>query len=233
MKSIWGLLVVSLIAMGCSPDAATTAASRDASATSDAGFGGADDSARDMDESADDATAASDSAAAADPAPTGPVAREVPLTPQNTQIRFVGIHTGDKPDPREGTFEAFQGKAVIQGDRLASVEVTIDATSLTTQIDRLTNHLKSADFFDVNEYPEASFRSTRIESQEGASGQVTVTGELTLHGVTRPITFPASVSTEEGLELKAEFSIDRTDFGMTYGEGRVVAEVSLSVSIDA
>lgn len=152
------------------------------------------------------------------------------LTPANTKIQFVGTHSGDKPDPRTGTFEKFSGEAKVDAGKLSSVSVDIDTTSLKTNIDKLTTHLKSADFFNVNEYPTAKFVSTKIEA--GAGGEAKVTGKLTLLGETKEISFPAKVAISgSDLSLKADFTIDRTQFGMTYGQGQVENKVQLTITV--
>lgn len=153
----------------------------------------------------------------------------VALTPENTKIQFVGTHANpNKPDPRTGTFGDFTGKATIDGDKLTAVEVDIETESLSTSIEKLTNHLKSADFFDVREHPQARFQSTKIE---GEGDKVNITGDLTLLGVTKSITFPATVSSKDSLSLKAEFTIDRTEFGMDYRPDQVEKEVEMTVTI--
>jgi polyisoprenoid-binding protein YceI len=163
-------------------------------------------------------------AAAAVPAPAGTAM----LSPQNTKIEFVCAHVGAKPDPRKGGFSKFSGKAVVDGQTLKSVTLDIDTTSLFTQFDKLTNHLKSPDFFEVRRFPTARFESTKIES--GSTGQIT--GKLTLHGVTKEITIPANIEvTDAGLTLKSEFSINRLDFGINYDPSKVENKVSLSVVI--
>jgi polyisoprenoid-binding protein YceI len=157
-------------------------------------------------------------------------AADVALTPESTKIQFVGTHSGDKPDPRTGTFGKFTGKAVVEGETLQSLQVDIETASLTTDIEKLTNHLKSPDFFDVRQHPKATFVSTKVEP-DGA-GKVKITGDLTLLGVKKPISFPATVSTVGGaLKLNAEFSIDRTQFNMTYGEGKVEKLVAMTVAV--
>jgi polyisoprenoid-binding protein YceI len=156
------------------------------------------------------------------------------LSPENTKIQFVGTHSPPKqPDPRTGGFARFKGKAEVDpaAKTLKSVSVEIDTGSLFTEIgDRLTNHLKSPDFFDVREHPKATFESTKITA--GQKGQSIITGNLSLHGQTKEISFPASVEvTDKGLTLKSEFSIDRTQFGMTYGKGQVEPKVSMTVVV--
>lgn len=164
-------------------------------------------------------------AAADDPSATS----TIPLSPNNMKIQFVGTHTGDDPKPRTGTFEKFTGYAIVDGDQLQELSVDIETASLKTEIDKLTNHLKSADFFDVRQFPTATFQSTNIEMQE--DGTAEITGDLTLVGKTESITFPAKVSTDGALELEAEFTLDRTQFGMNYGPEQVEKDVTMTVSI--
>ena len=153
------------------------------------------------------------------------------LTEANTKVEFVGLHVGDKPDPRKGGFGKLTGTATLDGGTLKSLAVEFDTDSLTTELPPLTTHLKSPDFFDVKQHPTAKFETTSIEEGAGADGKVNVTGNLTLLGITKPITMPATVTTEGGLKLKAEFSIDRTEFGMTFGEGKVEKMVAMTVTV--
>lgn len=165
-----------------------------------------------------------------DAAPTAETAgKTIPLSAENTEIQFVCAHVGEKPDPRKGHFSTLTGKATVDGDALAAIEIEIDAASLTTEIDKLTDHLKSPDFFDVRKHPKATFKSTSIE--KGESGQVKVTGDLTLLGTTKSISFPATVDLVNGLSLKAEFKVDRTEFGMNYGADKVEKLVDLTVTV--
>lgn len=174
-------------------------------------------------------------AATAESKPVPIEAGAATLTPGNTKIVFVGTHVGAKPDPRTGGFEKFTGKAEVDPDTktLKSVSVDIETPSVWTQIPNLTNHLKTADFFDVREHPQAAFQSTSIKADDAAAaGSVTITGNLTLHGVTKEISFPAGVRiNEEGLTLTSKLTIDRTEFGMTFGPDRVEKAVSLTVVI--
>jgi polyisoprenoid-binding protein YceI len=164
---------------------------------------------------------------AADAAPVkGGVAT---LSPQNTKIQFVCAHVGPRPDPRKGGFAKFTGKAQLDGKSLKSFTVDIDTASIGTEFEKLTNHLKSPDFFEVRKYPSARFESTKIEP---GSGTAQITGKLTLHGVTKEISFPAAIEiTDSGLKLSSEFTIDRTDFGINYDPTKVEKKVSMTVII--
>ncbi len=168
-------------------------------------------------------------ATGATPAATDAGAGTLALTEANTKVEFVGLHVGDKPDPRKGGFGKLTGTATLDGGALKSLAVEFDTDSLTTELPPLTVHLKSSDFFDVKQHPTAKFETTSIEA--GADGKVDITGNLTLLGVTKPITMPATVTTEGGLKLKAEFSIDRTEFGMTFGEDKVEKMVAMTVTV--
>ena len=129
-------------------------------------------------------------------------------------IGFVGSKvTGS----HEGGFEVFAGTIeLVDGDpEGSSIDVEIDTTSLWSDNERLTGHLKSADFFEVETYPTATFSSTSITASE--DGGYTVTGNLDLHGVTKQISFPAQIEiAEDEVRANAEFAIKRFDFGIVY-----------------
>jgi polyisoprenoid-binding protein YceI len=153
------------------------------------------------------------------------------LSPENTLIQFVGTHVGDKPDPRTCNFQKFSGTAEYDAAALKSIAVEIETDSLATFHPDLTKHLNSPDFFDTREHPKSVFKSTSINSPD-ADGKVTITGELTLLKTTKEISFPATVTIDdEGPKLKAEFTIDRTEFGMDRLQDRVEKGVGMTVII--
>jgi polyisoprenoid-binding protein YceI len=153
----------------------------------------------------------------------------VGITPDNTTIEFVGTHAPGKTEPRKGEFNKFMGHVELAEQELTAIRVDIDTTSVTTEIENLTKHLKSPDFFDINEHPHAKFESTKIEST--GSGTAQVTGEMTLLGTTETIEFPVTYSTNDGFTLVADFVIDRTKFGMDYGSDKVEKEVQIIISV--
>jgi len=137
------------------------------------------------------------------------------ITPQNSKIEFIGSKvTGH----HNGSFGEFSGQVDYAGSPENShVNIAIKTDSITTDTPDLTKHLKTADFFDVAKYPEATFVSTAIKSggQNGASH--TITGNLTLHGVTKAVTFPATINvTPDAATVESSFSINRKDFGINY-----------------
>jgi polyisoprenoid-binding protein YceI len=155
------------------------------------------------------------------------------LTAENTKIEFTGTK---KDGAHNGGFKQVSGSVEMPGDDVtqAVIRVEIVTDSIYTDNNMLTRHLKSPDFFDVRNYPKATFVTTKIAPAAGKVDDFSVTGDLTLHGVTKSITFPAKVAlTGKQLTLESSFTIKRKDFGMTYGEGQVNNDVALRVSIKA
>jgi polyisoprenoid-binding protein YceI len=137
------------------------------------------------------------------------------ITSQNSKIEFVGSQvTGS----HNGAFGEFSGQVDYAGaPEQSRVNITIKADSLTADNPDLTKHLKTADFFDVAKYPEATFVSTAIKAGGENGASHTVTGNLTMHGVTKSITFPATINvTPEAATVESTFSINRKDFRINY-----------------
>jgi polyisoprenoid-binding protein YceI len=147
------------------------------------------------------------------PEPERPAAARSFVITDESSVGFVGSKvTGS----HEGGFRAFEGRIALVGDDplQSSVEVTIDATSLWADNERLTGHLKSPDFFDVENHPTATFASTEI----AADGEgYRIVGNLTLHGITKSVSFPANISVAaDRVTAAAEFAIKRFDFDIVY-----------------
>lgn len=116
----------------------------------------------------------------------------------------------------EGRFGRFSGDVVADPARPngARISLTIEAASLDTGIGMRDNHLRSADFFDIERFPTIAFQSVRVET---AGRRATVTGSLTLHGVTREIAVPVDVQiTETALVASGEFIVNRGEYAMNY-----------------
>ena len=144
----------------------------------------------------------------------------------------------------KGEFAKTEGKAQIDEADLSksSVEVTIDAASVDTRDAKRDGHLKSADFFDVAKFPTITFKSTKVEA--GKDGALTVTGDLTMHGVTKPVTLEGSITkaitdpwglTRRGASFTGK--LDRKAWGITWGKmtdvGAVVGdEVKLDIQAE-
>ncbi|MBO1005092.1 YceI family protein [Pseudogracilibacillus auburnensis] len=123
-----------------------------------------------------------------------------------------------------GSFNNFSAQIEADAEDLttANLSFTIDVASIDTRNEDRDNHLRSADFFEVENYPELTFVSTIIEKQSGNT--YNVTGDVTLHGVTKPETFKV---TFEGLAkdpmsgaVKAGFNVEgkikRSEYGLTW-----------------
>jgi polyisoprenoid-binding protein YceI len=141
-----------------------------------------------------------------------------------------------------GYFKEVTGTIAIAEDPLASsVDVHIKAASIDTGVVDRDNHLRSPDFLDVENYPELTFRSTRIAKADGAD--LVVEGDLTIRGVTRQIELPVEflgVSTSpwgtEVVGFSAAIELDREDFGMTWNAaletGGVMVSKRLKVELE-
>lgn len=105
---------------------------------------------------------------------------------------------------------------------VTSIDVVIDASTITTLDDQRDAHLKSADFLDVEKYPMITFKSTKVTAD--ADGDVSVRGDLTIHGVTKPVVLKVEGPTAEGKDpwgnirmgASATTKIKRSDFGLTW-----------------
>ena len=136
---------------------------------------------------------------------------------ENSKVEFTGSKVTGKHD---GGFKTLTGTIdLVNGKPEESrVEVEIDTTSVYSDDDNLTKHLTSRDFFEVEKFPKASFKSTTIvaDASKGADAY-TVTGDFDLHGVSKSITFPATIKAgADSVDVNAEFSINRKDFGIVY-----------------
>ncbi|NTU71931.1 MAG: YceI family protein, partial [Coriobacteriia bacterium] len=121
-----------------------------------------------------------------------------------------------------GTFEDWAGELKLNPENLAdsTVNVNIKAASIDTHEADRDAHLKSADFFDVVTYPEITFTSTTVEPVDAEN--VRVAGDLTIHGVTRPVVLAAEFGGRvvdpwgnDRIGFTATTKIDRKEFGLT------------------
>jgi polyisoprenoid-binding protein YceI len=134
----------------------------------------------------------------------------------DSKLEWTGAKVSAKHD---GSFKTFHGtiEAPESNPEKAAVHVDIDAASISVEPPKLNGHLKSKDFFDVESFPKATFQSTQIKAGGDKGATHTVTGNFTLHGVTKAISFPATIKVagERG-DVDAEFVINRRDFGLVY-----------------
>jgi polyisoprenoid-binding protein YceI len=124
----------------------------------------------------------------------------------------------------KGTFSGLSGVLTEHAtdSTLSSVEASVDVSTVNTGDAQRDGHLKSADFFDAEKFPKLTFKSTKVTKKGEA--EYTVTGDLTVHGVTNPVTFAVEGPSAPGKDpwgntrigLSATTKINRKDFGLSW-----------------
>lgn len=159
------------------------------------------------------------------------------LDPAHTQVAFSVKHL--MISTVRGEFTRTAGKVVLDEADItrSTVEATIDIASINTREEKRDAHLKSPEFFDVAKFPTMTFKSTKVVKHGGG---LKVTGDLTMHGVTRPVVLDVTGPTKEikdpwGLArrgVSATAKVNRKDFGVSYGPDAVVSDM-VTITIDA
>jgi polyisoprenoid-binding protein YceI len=156
------------------------------------------------------------------------------IDPAASKIEWVG----SKPSgTHRGGFQDFSGNIELaNGDPAASsVNVAIMADSIRSDAGRLTGHLKSPEFFNVAGFPTVTFASTSIARQQ--ADVYLITGDLSMHGVSKSISFPAQIHVGEGeIHASGRFELKQHDFGMTYTgkpDDAVVNGVAVQIEVVA
>lgn len=161
------------------------------------------------------------------------------VDPVHSEISFKIRHLLAKTS---GRFTKFSGTVKVDTADISksSVEVSIDAASINTDNEARDKHLKSADFFDVEKFPAITFKSTAVK--EVAKGKLEVTGDFTLHGVTKRVTFPiTNAGTQPGMQpgtvvagfVDGALTINRNDFGIKTYPGALGDDVAISLNVEA
>ncbi len=169
-----------------------------------------------------------------DALPPLPGAVRYAIDQSSTRVLFLGAKVTGK---HEGGFRDVTGALeVVEQDATKSrVQAVIGMASVFSDSPKLTGHLKSDDFFSVDKLPTATFTSTKLVRRE--DGRFDVTGDLDFHGVTKSITFPASiVFTDTAVDVAASFSLNRKDFGVLYpgkADDLIADEVALKLEVHA
>jgi polyisoprenoid-binding protein YceI len=157
------------------------------------------------------------------------------LDPSHTRIGFSARHA--MVTKVRGNFERFEGGAHVDTTTPSnsSVTVTIEAASVTTGNEQRDGHLKTPDFFDIANYPQITFVSTNVE-RDGSDWAIT--GDLTINGVTKPVTVPFEETgsakdpfgnTRVGFE--GEVTIDRTDWNLSFNAALETGGVLVSEKV--
>ncbi len=161
------------------------------------------------------------------------------IDPVHSEVSFKIRHLLAKTS---GRFTKFSGTIKVDPADMSksSVEVTIDASSINTDNEKRDAHLRTPDFFDVAKYPTITFKSTSVK--EVAKGKLEVTGNFTMHGVTKQITIPiTNAGTQPGMQpgtvvagfVDGSLTLNRYDFGIKTYPGALGEEVAISLNVEA
>jgi polyisoprenoid-binding protein YceI len=159
---------------------------------------------------------------------TGLAANAAPVTynvdPNHTYPSFAADHLGGLSVWR-GKFDASSGKIVLDKEAgTGTVKISVDTSSIDFGHQKLNEHVKTPDMFDVAKYPTATYEGKLAKFKNGAPTEVE--GTLTLHGVTKPVNLtvhkflckPSPMTKKEVCGADASTSINRADFGIDYGK---------------
>jgi polyisoprenoid-binding protein YceI len=141
-----------------------------------------------------------------------------------------------------GTVKITSGTLVYDGKGLKGGSFVMDLANLTSDSERLTTHLKNDDFFSVDKYPTSKFDITKVSP--AGTDRVNITGNLTIKGITHPITFPASVKQQKGIivAVASGVKVDRTKYDIKYrsknffgdiGDKAIEDEFELNINLSA
>jgi len=178
-------------------------------------------------------------------APTTPAARTWDIDTSHANAGFRVRHL--MVSHVRGHLGPVSGSIVIdeKDPARSRVDVSIDARGLDTREPKRDEHLRSADFFDVEHHPTVTFRSTRVEAPSGLAGALRVTGDLTIRGVTRPVTLEVEALEpairdpwgNERRGVNARARVNRKDWGLKWNlaieAGGVAVGDEVAVEIDA
>jgi len=162
------------------------------------------------------------------------------VDPGHTYPSFEADHFGGLSVWR-GKFDKSSGKIVFDKDKgSGTVDITIDASSIDFGHAKLNEHAKSAEMFDVEKFPTATYKGTLAKFKDGAPTEVD--GQLTLHGVTKPVTLTINqfkcimnpMLKKEVCGADASTTFNRSDFGVSYGDKYgFKQEVKLQIQVEA
>ena len=161
------------------------------------------------------------------------------IDPNHTAAQFSVKHLGISTV--RGVFEKTSGTVTFDpGDPTkTSIDATIDATTVNTRVQMRDNDLRSPRFLDVQKFPTIKFKSTRTEA--AGTGKLKVTGDLTIHGVTKPAVLDVDTSSQpitdpmgKGLRMgaSATTTINRNDFGITTLPGVVGDDIQIVLDVE-
>ncbi|PZO07844.1 MAG: polyisoprenoid-binding protein [Lysobacteraceae bacterium] len=166
-------------------------------------------------------------------------AEKYDIDPSHTQVQFTYSHLGFSNIT--GRFDQVQGdfQFDVADPTRSSVSITIPVTSISTGVGKLDEHLLTADFFDATQFPTANFKSTGVTA--AGEGKLAVAGDLTIHGVTRPVVLDVTINGIGEHPMRklpaagfdARTTIKRSDFGVGAYVPAVGDEVTISITVEA
>ena len=160
------------------------------------------------------------------------------LDPGHTYPRWAASHFGFST--HRGQFNKTSGKLELDPKAgKGSLEVAVEAASVSTGDPKFDAHLKSADFFDVAKHPLVTFKSKAMKFENGKP--VSASGDFTLLGVTRPLTFRVSqvkcgvspLTKKDVCGAEVSGTVKRSDFGMKYGLPGIGDDIRLTIQVEA
>ena len=162
------------------------------------------------------------------------------IDPSHTYPSFAADHMGGLSVWR-GKFDKSSGTVVLDKESgTATVDVTVDTSSVDFGHEKLNEHAKGPDLFDVTKYPTATYKGKLVKFKNGAPTEVE--GEFTLHGVTKPLNLridqflckPNPMTKKETCGADATASFNRKDYGVSFGEAYgFKMEVKLAIQVEA
>ena len=159
------------------------------------------------------------------------------IDPKHTAAQFAVRHLG--VSTVRGAFTTVSGtvKHDPADPSKDSLDATIDATSVDTRVEMRDNDIKSPHFFDVQKYPTITFHSKSVKA--AGSGKLLITGDLTLHGVTKEVVLevdgpsaPIADRAGQRMGAAATTKITRQDFGITAAPGVVGDEITITIDVE-
>jgi polyisoprenoid-binding protein YceI len=154
------------------------------------------------------------------------------VDPDHAEVAFVA--RSFRLSRTRGRFTGVDGTVEVAADPTASsVDATIDMASEVSGSARRDNHLRSADFFDVDNHPTARFRSSGITIDDGSRG--TITGELTVKGVTRPVELNVEYlgyADSDRAAFRATATVNRNDWSVRWGSPVVSEHIRLEIEVE-
>ena len=172
-------------------------------------------------------------------APAYSAVTEYAFDKNHTDIVWHASHFGFSDS--SGKFTEFDGTIAIDGDEpeKSMVSIVIDTDSVLTGIEKFDQHLTGADFFDSEQFPKATFKSTRVEVKDDKNA--TVYGDLTLHGVTKEVPLEVTLNKKgvnpynkkETIGFSGHTTIKRSEFGINYALPGIPDDVKITVDAEA